>query len=112
MIAFDVVEQRGAVNPMALRANASTTRALKRGLILLGCGVYGETIRLLYPLTIPDAVLEAGSRQHRSGVARLSRLAEARGLARQCFDGVPIASGHFCRRASATSRRRKLRSAL
>jgi 4-aminobutyrate aminotransferase len=32
------------------------TRALERGLILLTCGVYGNVIRFLYPLTTPDAV--------------------------------------------------------
>lgn len=30
-------------------------RALARGLLLLSCGVYGNVIRFLYPLTIPDA---------------------------------------------------------
>jgi 4-aminobutyrate aminotransferase len=30
--------------------------ALKRGLILLTCGSYGNVIRFLYPLTTPDAV--------------------------------------------------------
>jgi 4-aminobutyrate aminotransferase len=30
--------------------------ALKRGLVLLTCGVYGNVIRFLAPLTIPDAV--------------------------------------------------------
>ena len=30
-------------------------RALKRGLILLTCGVYGNVIRFLFPLTMPDA---------------------------------------------------------
>ena len=30
-------------------------RALERGLILLSCGVYGNVLRFLYPLTIPDA---------------------------------------------------------
>ena len=32
--------------------------ALKRGLILLTCGVHGNVIRFLAPLTIPDAVFE------------------------------------------------------
>lgn len=30
-------------------------RALQDGLLLLSCGVYGNVIRFLYPLTIPDA---------------------------------------------------------
>lgn len=32
--------------------------ALKRGLILLTCGVYGNVIRFLAPITIPDAVFD------------------------------------------------------
>ena len=31
------------------------TEALKRGLILLTCGVYGNVVRFLAPITIPDA---------------------------------------------------------
>ncbi|WP_295751332.1 4-aminobutyrate--2-oxoglutarate transaminase [Undibacterium sp.] len=31
--------------------------ALKNGLLLLTCGVYGNVIRFLFPLTIPDAVM-------------------------------------------------------
>lgn len=34
--------------------------ALERGLILLSCGVYGNVLRFLFPLTIPDAVFEEG----------------------------------------------------
>lgn len=29
-------------------------QAIERGLILLSCGVYGNVLRFLYPLTIPD----------------------------------------------------------
>lgn len=35
-------------------------QALKRGLLLLTCGVYGNAVRFLFPLTIEDAVLEEG----------------------------------------------------
>jgi len=31
--------------------------ALEKGLLLLTCGVYGNVIRFLFPLTIPDAVM-------------------------------------------------------
>lgn len=31
------------------------SKALAQGLLLLSCGVYGNVIRFLYPLTIPDA---------------------------------------------------------
>lgn len=37
-------------------ANAVKAHALKRGLILLTCGVYGNVIRFLAPITIPDEV--------------------------------------------------------
>ena len=33
-------------------------RALERGLLLLSCGVDGNVIRFLFPLTIPDAVMD------------------------------------------------------
>ena len=34
--------------------------ALQKGLLLLTCGVYGNVIRFLFPLTIPDPVLDEG----------------------------------------------------
>ncbi|CAM2156193.1 4-aminobutyrate aminotransferase PuuE [Pararobbsia alpina] len=34
------------------------TRALERGLLLLSCGVYGNVIRFLFPLTIPMNVFD------------------------------------------------------
>lgn len=39
-------------------ANKVREEALRRGLILLTCGVYGNVIRFLAPLTVPDAVFE------------------------------------------------------
>ena len=35
-------------------ANRTRTEALKRGLLLLTCGVYGNVIRFLAPITIPE----------------------------------------------------------
>ncbi len=35
-------------------------RALDQGLLLLSCGMYGNVIRLLYPLTIEDAQFDKG----------------------------------------------------
>jgi 4-aminobutyrate aminotransferase/(S)-3-amino-2-methylpropionate transaminase len=52
MMAFDVTD--GAM------AKRITTRALDLGLIQLACGVYGETLRFLMPLTITDAVFDEG----------------------------------------------------
>jgi 4-aminobutyrate aminotransferase len=42
--------------PSADFANGVRTHALKRGLILLTCGVYGNVIRFLSPITIQDEV--------------------------------------------------------
>jgi 4-aminobutyrate aminotransferase len=36
------------------------TLALQRGLILLTCGVYGNVVRFLFPLTIGDALFDEG----------------------------------------------------
>lgn len=44
--------------PSAEIAKAIQQQALEQGLILLTCGVYGNVIRFLYPLTIPDAQFE------------------------------------------------------
>ena len=60
MIAFDLLAARGGdqVDPAATREVLQRAHAL--GLILLGCGAYGEAVRLLFPLTIPDAVMDEG----------------------------------------------------
>jgi 4-aminobutyrate aminotransferase len=51
------------VNPQTGAPDADLTKqvqqaALKKGLLLLTCGVYGNVIRLLFPLTIEDSVFE------------------------------------------------------
>nr|HMQ58123.1 aminotransferase class III-fold pyridoxal phosphate-dependent enzyme [Rhizobiaceae bacterium] len=58
--------------PSADFANTVRTEALSRGLILLTCGVHGNVIRFLSPITIPDAtfnealdILEASMRAAR-----------------------------------------------
>lgn len=43
--------------PSAEIANAVRLRALDKGLILLTCGVYGNVIRFLAPITIQDGVM-------------------------------------------------------
>lgn len=53
--------------PSAEIARSIQQRALEQGLILLTCGVHGNVIRFLYPLTIPDA-------QFKSALALLSTL--------------------------------------
>ena len=60
MVAFELVKERGGHNPDAEKVKQLTARALQHGLILLSCGIYGNTVRLLAPLTIPDEQLEEG----------------------------------------------------
>ncbi len=60
MVAFDIVRQRGSAEPDADATKRVTAAALGEGLILLSCGVNGNTIRLLNPLTIPDTQLDEG----------------------------------------------------
>jgi 4-aminobutyrate aminotransferase len=54
MVAAEFVDASGA--PDADTTKKVQAAALKRGLLLLTCGVYGNVIRFLFPLTIEDAV--------------------------------------------------------
>ena len=58
MIAFDIVTDSG--EPDAATTKRVIQTALADGLVLLSCGIYGNTIRVLCPLTISDALLEDG----------------------------------------------------
>jgi len=60
MVAFELVKAHGGHEPDADRAKRLTVKALENGLVLLSCGVYGNTIRLLAPLTIGDDQLGEG----------------------------------------------------
>ncbi len=58
MTAFELLNEDG--KPSAELAKALTTKALEKTLILLSCGVFGNTIRILVPLTVSDQVLNEG----------------------------------------------------
>lgn len=60
MIAFDIVKARGGHEPDPDATKRVTAKALENGLILLSCGIYGETIRILVPLTVSDTILSEG----------------------------------------------------
>ncbi|MFY0991521.1 4-aminobutyrate--2-oxoglutarate transaminase [Halomonas sp. C05BenzN] len=60
MAAFELVTDKARHTPDANLAAALCKRAREKGLILLSCGLYGNTIRFLMPLTIEDEVLEEG----------------------------------------------------
>jgi 4-aminobutyrate aminotransferase len=66
--ALDAGEVRGLGPMLAVelpeqtpkRAARVTAAARERGLVLLSCGMYGNVIRILVPLTIDDELLERG----------------------------------------------------
>ena len=60
MAAFELVKTRAGNEPDADAAKALTVRALANGLIILSCGMYGNGIRIMVPLTVTDAVLDEG----------------------------------------------------
>jgi 4-aminobutyrate aminotransferase len=60
MVAFELVKDPKTREPDAELTAAILTHAETRGLILLSCGTRLNVVRLLAPLTIPDAVLGEG----------------------------------------------------
>ena len=60
MIGFDIVKARGGNEPDADATKKVVASALAHGLLLLTCGTYGNTIRVLVPLTASDALIDEG----------------------------------------------------
>ena len=60
MAAIELVTDKQGCEPRADLAAKVTAYAKEHGLILLSCGMYGNTIRFLMPVTIEDEVLEEG----------------------------------------------------
>jgi 4-aminobutyrate aminotransferase/(S)-3-amino-2-methylpropionate transaminase len=60
MVGFEIFAGRGGTEPDADATKRVTARALEAGLVLLSCGVFGNVIRILVPLTVEDDVLENG----------------------------------------------------
>jgi 4-aminobutyrate aminotransferase/(S)-3-amino-2-methylpropionate transaminase len=60
MVALELVEPNKRHTPDAALAKRIVTRAAEKGLILLSCGVYGNVIRILVPLTASAALIAEG----------------------------------------------------
>lgn len=60
MVAFDIVKSPGSEEPDAEATKRVIKRAYEKGLILLSCGVYANTVRILVPLTASDALIDEG----------------------------------------------------
>ena len=73
MVAFDVVKTRGTDEPDPETTKKVLAKAREHGLILLSCGVFGNTIRLLVPLTDLRRIAGRGA-----GVLRKRRLTSKR----------------------------------
>jgi 4-aminobutyrate aminotransferase / (S)-3-amino-2-methylpropionate transaminase / 5-aminovalerate transaminase len=60
MVAIELFEDGDVHRPDAALVKKVVTEAARRGLILLSCGSYGNVIRILVPLTAPNALLDEG----------------------------------------------------
>lgn len=60
MVAMELVERGDAHKPAAERTRALVQRCADDGLIILPCGVYGNVIRFLVPLTASDELIDEG----------------------------------------------------
>ncbi len=60
MVAMELCEGGDPHKPAAELTGKIVARAREKGLILLSCGSYGNVIRVLVPLTVPDEQLQRG----------------------------------------------------
>lgn len=60
MAAFELVKDKQSRKPDADMAGSLVKKCKEKGLILLNCGLWGNSIRFLMPITIQDEVLEEG----------------------------------------------------
>jgi 4-aminobutyrate aminotransferase/(S)-3-amino-2-methylpropionate transaminase len=60
MVAFELGEGGDPHRPAAELTRKLTARARELGLILLSCGIYGNVVRVLVPITAEDAVVDEG----------------------------------------------------
>jgi 4-aminobutyrate aminotransferase / (S)-3-amino-2-methylpropionate transaminase / 5-aminovalerate transaminase len=60
MVAVELFKDGDLHQPHAELTKRVCAESLKRGLVLLSCGTYANVIRILVPLTVPDAQLEEG----------------------------------------------------
>ena len=60
MVAVEFVTDFESANPDADFTKRVIGHALKRGLLLLSCGLHGNALRVMVPLTASDAIVEEG----------------------------------------------------
>ncbi len=60
MVAFELVENGDPHKPSSDLAKKLTGKALENGLVLLSCGIYGNVIRILVPITAEETIIDEG----------------------------------------------------
>jgi len=60
MLAVEFVTDFESATPDAAFTKSVISHALKRGLILLACGMHGNAVRIMVPLTASDAIIDEG----------------------------------------------------
>jgi 4-aminobutyrate aminotransferase/(S)-3-amino-2-methylpropionate transaminase len=60
MVGMELVRDRATKEPDKALTSRLLAASLERGLVLLSAGTYGNTIRVLAPLTTPDEVVDEG----------------------------------------------------
>jgi len=60
MLAVEFVTDFETANPDAALVKSICAHALKRGLILLACGMHGNALRIMVPLTASDEIVNEG----------------------------------------------------
>ncbi len=60
MLAVEFTTDFDSATPDAALTKSIIAHALKRGLILLSCGMHGNAVRIMVPLTASDAIIEEG----------------------------------------------------
>lgn len=73
MVAMELVENRDAAKPNKAITSALVKEAGKQGLILLSCGVRGNVIRFLAPLTTEKEVIKEGMEKLASALSVVAK---------------------------------------
>ena len=60
MVAIELFEAEERSMPAAGLTASILEKAAEKGLILLSCGVYGNVVRILVPITASDAIVDEG----------------------------------------------------
>ena len=60
MVSMELVKDRETREPAPELTKALTGKALENGLVLLSCGIYGNVIRVMVPITASDQVVDEG----------------------------------------------------